>query len=221
MMSVETAMPGIASRMRVSQSGSARVGRSAASPSGPGPTPIAAGSGCARRPSVALRHRLDDVGREVVRVRRGEPDPPQTVDLVDLSQQLREQGLARGPRHGHIPAVGVHVLARAASPRRPPCAPDPGPPPGCRRSIASVAAPGRAARCRTCRRCRSPGRSRPRPGRRRRARPAERSGRAPCTRARPSAARRPRARRSRSSSWGSACVPTTTSTHGAFSWIRP
>ena len=44
---------------------------------------------------LARRHRLDHVGREVVRVWTREPDPAQIVNLVDFLQQSGEQGLRR------------------------------------------------------------------------------------------------------------------------------
>ena len=111
MMSVETAIAGIAARMRSSQSEVARrAGTSAASPSGRGPSPTAAGSGCARRPCSLVGHRLDHVGREVVRVRRREPDPPETVNLVDHPQEVGEQRPPRRARHRDVSPVRVHVL---------------------------------------------------------------------------------------------------------------
>ena len=59
---------------------------------------------------LALGHRLDHVGREIVGVRTGEPDPPQIVNLVDFSKQPREQGLLGRARDGDVATVGVHVL---------------------------------------------------------------------------------------------------------------
>ena len=50
-------------------------------------------------------------GREVVRVRRREPDPPEPVDLVHLLEQLREERPARRPGNRDVAPVGVHVLS--------------------------------------------------------------------------------------------------------------
>ena len=90
------------------------------------------------------------------------------------------------------------------------------------RSSGSAARPGRTARCRTCRRCRSPARSTPTPG----TSSPRAAGSALGNSLRVLAhvhlrARRRSARSSRSSRCGRACVPTTTSTHGALRWITP
>jgi hypothetical protein len=60
---------------------------------------------------LALRHGLDDVGGEVVRVGAGEPDAADALDLVHRPKELREQRLQTGPRHREVTAVGVYVLA--------------------------------------------------------------------------------------------------------------
>ena len=62
--------------------------------------------------AVALRHRLDHVGREVVGMRRREPDPAESVDLVHLPEQVGEEGSPRRSRDRDIPAVRVHVLTQ-------------------------------------------------------------------------------------------------------------
>ena len=59
---------------------------------------------------VALGHRVDHVGREVVRVRAGEPDPADAVDPVHRSEQIGEQRPARRVRDGEVASVRVHVL---------------------------------------------------------------------------------------------------------------
>ncbi|MPM83251.1 hypothetical protein SDC9_130314 [bioreactor metagenome] len=60
----------------------------------------------ARHHIVGLGHRLDHVVGERRRMRAGEPDAFQTVDLPDRAQQLREGGTVT-----ELDAVGVDVLA--------------------------------------------------------------------------------------------------------------
>ncbi len=61
---------------------------------------------------LGLRHRIDHVGREVVRVRRGEPDPPDPHHAVHLSEEASEQRPPGRTGHRQVPAVRVDVLAQ-------------------------------------------------------------------------------------------------------------
>ena len=150
-----------------------------------------------------LGHRLDHVGGEVVRMRAREPDPADARRRPPTwRSRSANRGSARRSGHGHVAAVGVHVLSEQGdlddAARGEPLhlgehVAD---------RLASAAALARAARCRRCRRCRTRARSRPTRGTRRGARPAARSGTSRCTRARPSAGPRPRDRSSRSSRCG-------------------
>ena len=134
----------------------------------------------------------------------------------------RRTSAARRARNGQVPPVRVHVLPEQRHLDHARRGQAPAPRPGRRRWRASAAAPGPAARCRTCRRCRSPRSPRPTRGcRRLPPRRAARSGRPRSTRGRPSAGRRARRARCSSSRPGRACVPTTTSTHGAVAGSRP
>jgi hypothetical protein len=60
---------------------------------------------------LAVRHGLDDVGCEVVRVRAGESDAADPLDRVHGPKQIREQRAPPGPLYREVPPVGVHVLA--------------------------------------------------------------------------------------------------------------
>ncbi len=158
-----------------------------------------------------LGHRGDDVGGEVARVRRGEPDPLQPVDVAAGPQQLRERAAV-----AELDAVGVDVLPEQRHLQHAV---------GGQRlhlgeHVAGAAvllgAAQRRARCRTCRCCCSPPRSTPSRRRPTRGAPAAWTGTPPATRRSPPG--RPALCRARSSSTGSACtlcVPNTTSTHGA------
>ena len=102
------------------------------------------------------RHRLDHVVGEVPRVRRGEPDPLQALDLAAGAQQLAERQLV-----AELGAVGVHVLAEqgdlddAVGDQRA------GSRPGCRRGGGPSPCRAATGRCRRCRCCCSRPRSTP------------------------------------------------------------
>ena len=57
-----------------------------------------------------LRHGLDHVGREVVRMRRREPHPSDALDLPDLPEEFGEQRPVRRARNRDVATVRVHVL---------------------------------------------------------------------------------------------------------------
>src|ERR1700675_2057223 len=59
----------------------------------------------------AVSHRLDDIGGEVVRVRRGESDAANARDSIDLSQQPREQWSVGRPGNRYVSPIRIHVLA--------------------------------------------------------------------------------------------------------------
>ena len=132
-----------------------------------------------------LRHRLDHVGGEVARVRRGEPDPLQPVDPPAGPQQLGE----RRPV-AELDAVGVDVLARAGSPRARRRRPASAPRRGCRPAGGRPPCHAATARCRTCRCCCSPPRSTPSRSMRSRAGPAATTGRPRASPGSPAAPRR-------------------------------
>ena len=66
----------------------------------------------------ALRHRLDHVGAEVLRMRAREAEALDAVDRVDRTQQLREVGAEVAPVRVHVLAEQRHFANAFAGERR-------------------------------------------------------------------------------------------------------